>query len=99
VDQAVQENRLCLQSLKYGYFKDFCVERLSFVSGEGKSIQTGGYKVKDSRSFGLDMTDLIASSHYSLGLLFEVVLNCFKYKAGSKGKLFELKIPDGTLLP
>lgn len=34
LDQVIQENRICLQSLKYGFFKDSCVERISFISGE-----------------------------------------------------------------
>ena len=38
VDQAVQENRLCLQSLRYGAFKETALERVGFVSGEGRMI-------------------------------------------------------------
>lgn len=38
VDQAVQENRLCLQSLRYGPFKETALERVGFVSGEGRMI-------------------------------------------------------------
>ena len=59
-------------------------------------IQTGGYKVKDTQSFGYNVTDLYAGSNYTIGLLFEVVVNCFKQKPNHKGKIMQLKIEDAT---
>jgi hypothetical protein len=44
------------------------------------------------------MTDLIGGSHYSLGLLFEVILNCFKESQGNKGKVLKTKIIDSNQL-
>ena len=99
IDQAVQENRLCIQSLKYGQFKDYVLERVSFVSGEGRMIQTGGYKVRDTFSFGFNITDLFAGSNYTIGLLFEVVVNCFKQKPHTVGKQYTLKLTDASELP
>jgi len=96
LDQAVQENRICLQSLRYGYFKEQALERVSLVSGEGRMIQTGGYKVRDTYSFGFNLADFFSGSNYTIGLLFEVVVNCFKHKHNSKGKLFEMKLMRGS---
>eukprot|EP00347_Sterkiella_histriomuscorum_P003082 403365660 len=96
LDQAVQENRICLQSLKYGHFKDQALERVSFVSGEGRMIQTGGYKVRDTQSFGFNVTDLFSGSNYTIGLLFEVVVNCFKQKHNHQGHIYELKLRDSA---
>ena len=64
------------------------MERVSFVSGEGRMIQTGGYKVRDTQSFGFNMTDLFSGSNYTIGLLFEVVVNCFKQKHNHKGHCY-----------
>jgi hypothetical protein len=50
------------------------------VSGEGRMIQTGGYKVRDTYSFGFNVADFFSGSNYTIGLLFEVVVNCFKQK-------------------
>ena len=38
IDQAVQENRLCIQSLRYGAFKETALERVGLVSGEGRML-------------------------------------------------------------
>lgn len=54
-------------------------------------IQTGGYKVRDTQSFGFNMTDLFSGSNYTIGLLFEVVVNCFKHKHNKKGHFYEMK--------
>jgi hypothetical protein len=71
--------------LRYGPFKETALERVGFVSGEGRMIQTGGYKVRDNFSFGYALNDLFAGSNYTLGMLFEVVVNCIKRRPGAKG--------------
>ncbi len=58
-------------------------------------IQTGGYKVKDTFSFGFNVNDLFAGSHYTLGLLFEVVVNLVKQQPNTKGKELRLEIQQG----
>lgn len=88
VDQAVQENRLCLQSLKYGSFKESALERVGLVTGEGRMIQTGGYKVRDNYSFGFNINDLFAGSNYTIGLLFEVVVNCVQRQPHARGRTY-----------
>lgn len=40
------------------------------------------------------MTDLIGGSHYSLGLLFEAILNCYKEDNDNKGKMCEMCVSD-----
>ncbi len=62
--------------MKYGSFKESALERVGLVTGEGRMIQTGGYKVRDNYSFGFNINDLFAGSNYTIGLLFEVVVNC-----------------------
>jgi len=59
-------------------------------------IQTGGYKVRDTQSFGFNVTDLFSGSNYTIGLLFEVVVNCFNQKHNSKGNLYQMKLNDYT---
>jgi hypothetical protein len=95
----VQENRLCLQSLRYGAFKETALERVGFVSGEGRMIQTGGYKVRDNFSFGFALNDLVAGSNYSLGLLFEVVVNCIRRKPGTPGRVVNVEGVSAAELP
>jgi hypothetical protein len=34
--------------------------------------------VRDNFSFGFNLNDLIAGSNYTIGLLFEVVVNCVR---------------------
>ena len=46
---------------------------MSLCRGDGNFLQCGGNKVGES--FGLRMSKLIAGSQYSLGLLFEILLN------------------------
>jgi hypothetical protein len=43
---------------------------------------------------GYNMTDLIGGSHFSLGLLFEAILNCKKNKTQLKGKVCEILVND-----
>jgi hypothetical protein len=38
------------------------------------------------------MTDLLGGSHFSLGLLFEVILNCFPSSESHKGRIYEMSI-------
>lgn len=40
------------------------------------------------------MTDLLGGSHYSLGLLFEAILNCQKNKNKHRGKVCEMIVKD-----
>ena len=54
-------------------------------------IQTGGYKVRDNFSFGYALNDLFAGSNYTLGLLFEVVVNCMRRKPGTKGQVLSME--------
>jgi hypothetical protein len=51
-------------------------------------IQTGGYKVRDNYSFGFNINDLFAGSNYTIGLLFEVVVNCVQRQPHAKGRTF-----------
>ena len=95
----MQENRLCLQSLRYGAFKETALERVGFVSGEGRMIQTGGYKVRDNFSFGYALNDLVAGSNYTLGLLFEVVVNCIRRKTGTQGRVVSVEDVSTAELP
>lgn len=69
------------------------------MSGEGRMIQTGGYKVRDNFSFGFALNDLFAGSNYTLGLLFEVVVNCIRRKPGAKGNTMTLENVDASVLP
>jgi hypothetical protein len=72
---------------------------VGFVSGEGRMIQTGGYKVRDNFSFGFALNDLFAGSNYTLGLLFEVVVNCIRRKPGTKGQTLTVDGIDASQLP
>ena len=48
VEYVIQENQLCLQTLKHGFFNDQNrVRRLGLVKGSGELIQTGGNRVSD----------------------------------------------------
>ena len=69
---------MCLQSLKFGFFCDSDrIRRLSLCRGDGAFMQCGATKVGNQRAgFGLGgMGDLVAGSQYSLGVLFEVMIN------------------------
>jgi hypothetical protein len=57
-------------------------------------IQTGGYKSKDSHQYGYNITDLFTGSYYSIGLLFDVVINCYRTNKDQRGKLFEVSLSD-----
>ena len=74
IEHAIQENALCLQSLKHGFFNDEGrLRRLSLCRGDGQFLQLGGNKVGEG--FGLNVMNLVAGSQYSLGLLFEILIN------------------------
>ena len=45
------------------------------------------------------MNDLFAGSNYTLGLLFEVVVNCIRRKHDAKGQTFVLEEVDASQLP
>jgi len=61
VEMAIQENLLCLQSLKDGFFNEKDrVRRLSLCQGDGQFLQCGGNKIGDSaQPFGLSLGKLI----------------------------------------
>lgn len=50
--------------------------------------------MRDTQSFGFNVTDLFSGSNYTIGLLFEVVVNCFNQKHNHKGHLYEMRIKD-----
>lgn len=62
-------------------------------------IQTGGYKVRDNFSFGYALNDLFSGSNYTLGLLFEVVVNCVRRSHNAKGKTLTKDHIDAKNLP
>ena len=63
VEHAIQEDLLCLQSLKHGFFNgDNRLRRLSLCRGDGQFVQTAGNKVASDAGFGLNLTRLIAGS-------------------------------------
>ena len=63
LEHAIQENLLCLQSLKHGFFTDANrVRRLSLCRGDGQFVQCGGNKVSNSHGFGFNMSELISGS-------------------------------------
>ena len=65
VENAIQNNCLCLQSLKHGFFNDNeRIRRVGMVMGSGDLIQTGGNKVSDSMSSGLNVTEIVKGSQY-----------------------------------
>ena len=55
VEQCTQQNLVCLQTLKHGFFCDQDrVRRLSFCRGDGAFVQAGATKVgNQSVAFGL----------------------------------------------
>jgi FAD/FMN-containing dehydrogenase len=85
--------------LRYGAFKETALERVGFVSGEGRMIQTGGYKVRDNFSFGFALNDLFAGSNYTLGVLFEVVVNCIRRHPSTRGKTLTVEGLTAGQLP
>ena len=82
MDNAVQENLVCLFGRKDGFFANF-VQRVGLVSGSGVSLQAGGNLSPDYQQYGISLTKLFCGSHYNLGCLYEVVLesnrdaNCY----------------------
>jgi hypothetical protein len=74
IDTAIQENRLCLESFRHRRFKDSVVERASYFTGAGQPLVTGGYKLNDDHSYGLNMKEIMSGSKWCLGLLCEAVL-------------------------
>ena len=94
VEDAIQNNCLCLQSMKHGFFNDVeWVRRLGVVMGSGDLIQTGGNKVSDSLSCGLNMTEIVKGSQHQLGMLYEALLNTEPSEGEQEGMELMTTIP------
>ena len=75
VEEAIQRNAICFESLKHGFFADTkSIVRVGLIKGNGEPIQTGGNKVSDIASFGLPLTKLLIGSDYNLGLIYEALI-------------------------
>ena len=69
----VAEDSLCLES---GYFNN-SLERMSFFTGKGEAIQSGGYNLgsRPAHQFGIDLSHLLFGTNHNLGIPYEMVLN------------------------
>ena len=77
INQVIAEDALCLESKTKGHFRESGgVERISFFTGSGEAIQSGGYSVGSSPStqFGIDLQHLLFGTNNHLGIPYEIVL-------------------------
>ena len=70
------------------------MRRLSLCRGDGQFVQCGGNKVSNCHGFGLNMSELICGSQYSLGVLFEVLLNLEGERIEQSGAIKTMEVSD-----
>ena len=78
LNQVISDDALCIQSQKLGLFNfRGGVERISFFTGDGNAIQSGGYSTNSfsSTQFGVDLSNQIYGTHNNFGVPYEILLN------------------------